>query len=120
MIKKATAAAVVATALPMSSPAVGEADEIRARLLESPVWEYEWTYPGKATPPNIGKVSFAEKDGKLVGRIDVGWKCDNEVAMQPDGFELMTCNETDLRYVASGNEFKATFGNYVYTIRPVP
>ena len=56
-------------------------DQIRARLLATPVWVYEWakdipTAPGKV---DSGKVSFVEKDGKLIGVVDVGLKCSNEV-----------------------------------------
>ena len=35
-------------------------------------------------------------------------------------FDMETCMGNDLRYVRSGNEFKATFGSYAYTIRPAP
>jgi hypothetical protein len=115
-------------AILLSSPAQSDSpDQIRAKLLGTPVWAYEWGQskdhpdphgaPGKV---ETGKVSFAERAGKLIGVIDVGWKCDNEVTLHADGFELETCMGHDLQYVRSGNEFKAAFGSTIYTIRPAP
>jgi hypothetical protein len=73
--------------------------------------------PGKV---DSGKAWFAEKDGKLIGYIDIGMKCDSEVTLRADGFDMEVCFAGDKRFVRSGNEFKATFGSYIHTIRPVP
>lgn len=106
----------------------GSTDQIRARLLGTPVWLYEWgqskDHPdahGAAGKVSTGKVSFIEKDGKLIGKIDEGWKCDNAVRLRTDGFDFEDCpGGRDLRYVRSGGEFKASFGSITYTIRPAP
>src|SRR5262245_28988576 len=120
-----TAAAAIAAILVSNSSLGDSPDQIRSKLLGTPVWAYEWgQVPGHADPHGAagkveaGKVSFVEKDGKLLGVIDVGWKCNNEVTLRADGFDLETCMGNDLQYVHhSGNEFKATFGSYTYTIR---
>jgi len=115
----------------LCGPAFGDdagTDEIRARLLGTPVWVYEWgqskDHPdphGAAGKVETGKVSFVEKDGKLIGKIDIGFKCDNAVTLRADGFDLEPCpGSNDLQYVRSGNEFKATFGSKIHTIRPAP
>ena len=123
------AAAAAVAAILLSGPALGadHPDHIRAQLLATAVWIYEWRQtPGHADPHGApgkvetGKVWFVEKDRKLIGNIDVGWKCDNEVTLRADGFDMETCMGNDLRYVRSGKEFKATFGSYAYTIRPAP
>lgn len=121
-------AAVVAILL--SGPALGDdagTDQIRARLLGTPVWVYEWGQPlgtpnqqGGPGKVETGKVSFVEKDGKLIGVIDEGWKCSNEVTLRADGFDLQNCRGYDLQYVRSGNEFKATSGSFNHTFRPAP
>ena len=67
-----------------------------------------------------GKARFAEKDGKLIGYVDAGAKCDSEVLLRPDGFDMATCSNGDKRFVRSGDEFKATFASYTYTLRPAP
>jgi hypothetical protein len=75
--------------------------------------------PGKV---QTGKVSFVEKDAKLIGKIDEGLKCDNEVTLRVDGFNMENCWGHDLQFVSSGNEFKATGRGYPYdyAIRPAP
>ena len=123
-------AAAALTVIFLSCPTMvnAEPDQIRAKLLGTPVWAYGWGQskdhpdphgaPGKVS---TGKVSFIEKDGKLIGKIDEGWKCDNAVTLRVVGFELENCpGGKDLQYVWSGNEFKATFGSITYTIRPAP
>jgi hypothetical protein len=104
-------------------------DRMCATLLATPVWTYEWGQRlgtpdphGAAGRVQTGKVSFVEKDGKLIGVIDVGLKCDNEVTLRADGFDLASCvhGANSLQYVRSGNEFKAAFGSQDYTIRPAP
>jgi hypothetical protein len=89
------------------------------------VWAYEWGQPLGTPDPHgapgkveTGKVSFVEKDGKLIGVIDMGWKCDNEVTLRADGFSLENCMGIDLQYVRFGDEFKAMFGSLNYTISP--
>ena len=122
-------AAVTSTLL--CSPALGEdagPDQIRAKLLGTPSWVLEWTQDKAHSDPHgapgkveTGKVSFVEKDGRLIGIIDAGWKCSNEVTLRSERFNLEPCNlGNDLRYVRSGNEFRATFGSMIYTIRPTP
>jgi hypothetical protein len=113
---KTTVAAALAAIL-LSGPALSDSpDQIRAKLLATPEWKYEWGPPGKV---ETGKVSFVEKDGKLIGKIDEGFKCDNEVTLRVDGFYMNNCLGNNLQYVSSGNEFKARHG-YNYTIRPAP
>ena len=119
-------------AILLCGPALGDdagTDQIRARLLGTPVWVYEWgqskDHPdphGAAGKVETGKVSFVNKDGKLIGKIDVGFKCDNAVTLRADGFDIESCvhASNDLQFVRSGNEFKATFGSMNYTIRPAP
>jgi hypothetical protein len=123
-------AAAALTVIFLSCPTVvyAEPDQIRAKLLGTPVWAYEWSQDKVHSDPHgapgkveAGKVSFVEKDGKLIGIIDAGWKCSNEVTLRAEGFNLEPCNVgSDLRYVQSGSEFKATFGSMIYTIRPAP
>ena len=100
---------------------------IRTTLLGKATWAFEWgQQPGQAdahgTPGkvNSGKAWFAEKDGKLVGYLDDGWKCNSEVKLRADGFDMEACAGGDKWFVQNGNEFKATFGSYVYTIRRAP
>ena len=123
-----TAAAAV-TAILLSCPTVvnAESDQIRAKLLGTPVWAYESGQSkdhsdvhGAHGKVETGKVSFADKDGKLVAAIDEGLKCDNEVRLRADGFDLEDCWGRDLQYVRSGNEFKASFSSTNFTIRPAP
>jgi hypothetical protein len=54
------------------------------------------------------------------GYVDEGLKCDNEVALREDGFDFETCFPGEKRYVRTGDEFKATVGPMVYTLRPAP
>jgi len=112
-------------AILLCGPALGDdagTDQIRARLLATPVWVYEWakdipTAPGKV---DRGKVSFVEKDGKLIGVVDVGLKCSNEVRLRADGFDFENCRGNDMHYVLSGSEFKNTDGGWTHTFRPAP
>jgi hypothetical protein len=100
---------------------------IRAILLGTAEWAWE---PEQSQDPtdlagspgklDHGKARFAEKDGKLIGYVDAGTKCDSEVVLRPDGFDMATCSDGDKRFVRSGDEFKATFGSYTYTLRPAP
>jgi hypothetical protein len=90
---------------------------VRAQLLATPVWTFEWTRPGGKV--QSGKAWFLEKDGKLIGNIDAGLECDSEVTLRADGFDLDTCFDGDKRrFVRSGQEFKATAAGYLYAIRP--
>ena len=123
-----TAAAAV-TAILLSCPTVvnAESDQIRAKLLGTPVWAYKLGQSkdhsdvhGAHGKVETGKVSFTDKDGKLVAAIDEGLKCDNEVRLRADGFDLEDCWGRDLQYVRSGNEFKASFSSTNFTIRPAP
>jgi len=114
-------------AILLSGPALSDdaSDQIRSKLLATPEWKYEWGLalghpdphgaPGKV---ETGKVSFVEKDGKLIGKIDEGFKCDNEVTLRVDGFDIENCLGMPLQFVSSGNEFKTR--HYNYTIRPAP
>jgi hypothetical protein len=125
---KTTVAAALAAIL-LSGPALSDdaTDQVRSKLLAAPAWAYEQAQapdnadahgrPGKV---ERGKAWFAEKDGKLIGYIDTGWKCDSEVTLRQDGFDMETCAAPDKRFVQSGDAFKATFGSYIYTIRPAP
>jgi hypothetical protein len=123
---KTTVAAALAAIL-LSGPALSDSpDQIRAMLLATPEWRYEWGQPLGHPDPHggpgkveTGKVSFVEKDGRLIGKIDEGFKCDNEVTLFVDGFYMDNCLGNNLQYVSSGNEFKARHG-YNYTIRPAP
>ena len=90
----------------LNHPALSETPEqIRAKLLAAPEWKYEW-----ATP--LGQPDPHGAPGK----------CDNEVTLRVDGFNMENCGGLDLQFVASGNEFKATGHGYPYdyTIRPLP
>lgn len=111
------AVAALAATILASSPAVCDVppDQVRARLLAAPSWVYEWTHRSFV---NAGKVRFVEQDGKLVGYIDAGWQCDNEVTLRANGFDMKTCADNELQFTLSGDEFKATKGNYTYTVRP--
>jgi hypothetical protein len=112
MIKTVTAAVA---AILLSGPALGDPETIRAKLLGTPAWAFE---QGRAGNVHNGKAWFAEKDGKLLGYIEAGFKCDSEVTLRADGFDMETCAAPDKRFVQSGDEFKAIFGSYTYTIRP--
>jgi hypothetical protein len=100
---------------------------IRAILLGTAEWAWEQEQsqgpadragsPGKL---DRGKARFAEKDGKLIGYVDAGAKCDREVVLRPEGFDMATCSDDARRFVRSGDGFKATFGSYTYTLRPAP
>jgi hypothetical protein len=110
--------AATLTVILLSGPALAD-DEIRAGLLATPVWTYQWMASGTV---HKGKVSFVEKDGKLTGIIDVGFKCSNEVTLRADGFDMEACGHWsghEIQYVRSGNEFKATIYGDNYTILPV-
>jgi hypothetical protein len=118
-------------AILLCGPALGDdagTDEIRARLLGTPVWVYEWgaplVTPNPVAPGKVkvgtGKVSFVEKDGKLLGVMDVGLKCSNEVRLRTDGFDFENCRGNNMQYVRSGNEFKNTDGGWYHTFRPAP
>jgi hypothetical protein len=114
---KTTVTAALAAIL-LSGPALSDdrPEHIRAQLLATPVWTFEWARPDKV---HSGKAWFAEKDGKLIGYIDTGMKCDNEVTLRTDGFDMDTCyHGGDMRFVRSGDEFKSTASGYTYTIRP--
>ena len=106
-------------------PAFSQPEEIRSKLLARPVWAYEWTQPHPTDPHGAegkvtrGKAWFEEKDGKLIGYLDDGWKCDSEVKLQRDGFDMETCPGGEKQLVLEGDEFKATFGSYVYAFRPM-
>jgi hypothetical protein len=100
---------------------------IRAILLGTAEWAWEQEQSQGPTDPagspgklDRGKARFAEKDGKLIGYVDAGAKCDNEVVLRPDGFDMATCSDGDKLFVRSGDGFKATFGSYTYTLRPAP
>jgi hypothetical protein len=99
---------------------------IRATLLGNSMWAYEWGQPGQVDANgvlgkvNSGKAWFAEKDGELIGYLHDGWKCDSEVKLRGDGFDMEACANGDKPFVRNGDEFKATLGSYVYTIRPMP
>jgi hypothetical protein len=118
------ATVAIATIL-VSSPALSDSpDQIRSVLLGTPVWLYAWAqskdHPdahGGKGKIDTGKISFVDKDGKLVAAIDEGVKCNNEVRLRPDGFDLEDCWGRDLQYVRSGNEFMAKFGSMTFTIR---
>jgi hypothetical protein len=97
---------------------------IRAILLSTPEWAWEQERSQDHADPtgslgklDRGKARFAEKDGKLIGHVD---KCDSEVVLRPDGFDMAKCSDGEKRFVRSGDEFKATFGSYIYTLRPAP
>ena len=64
----------------------------------TPVWTYECGQPpgqvdahGAPGKVNSGKAWFEEKDSKLIGYLDDGWKCDSEVKILADGFDMETC-----------------------------
>jgi hypothetical protein len=125
LTKTTVTAALVAILL--SGPALSDdaSDQVRSTLLATPVWAYEsGQTPGHADPHggpgkvDSGKAWFAEKDGKLIGYIDIGMKCDSEVTLRADGFDMEVCFAGDKRFVRSGDEFKATFGSTTHTIRP--
>lgn len=108
-----TAIAAVAAIL-LSGPALSadHPDHIRAQLLAKPVWVYEWFQPpgqidahGIACEVNTGKAWFAEKNGKLIGYLDDGGKCDCEVKLRADGFDMETCADGGKRFVRSGDGF---------------
>jgi hypothetical protein len=99
MTKMATAAVA---AILLSGPALGEPETIRAKLLGTPTWAFE---QGRAGNIHNGKAWFAEKDGKLIGYIEAGFKCDSEVTLQADGFDMETCaGSVPLWHFANGND----------------
>ena len=67
-----------------------------------------------------GQAWFVERDAKLIGYIEVGFKCDSEVTLRAGGFDVETCTAPAKRFVQSDDEFNATLGSYTYTIRPAP
>lgn len=100
---------------------------IRARLLGVTAWSYERAQsPGHGGPHaaqgklDQGRAWFTEKNGKVTGHIDDGLKCDSEVTLKEDGFDMATCADGDKRFVQSADKFTATFGYYTYTLRPTP
>jgi hypothetical protein len=112
------AAATVALIL-LSFPALGDPQAIRAKLLGIPVWIFREGYEAKwPDQVHVGKVKFAEKDGKLIGYIDSGFKCDSEVTLREDGFDMETCVPPDKQFTQSGDEFKASFGTYKFSLTP--
>jgi hypothetical protein len=127
MTKTTVTAALVAILL--SGPALSEdaSGQTRSKLLAVPVWAYEEAQapdntdahgrPGKV---ERGKAWFKEKGGKLIGYIDTGLKCDSEVTLRADGFDMETCSAGDKQFLRSGDAYKAVFGSYTYTIRPGP
>jgi hypothetical protein len=69
----------------LSDSALGGAqqDQIRAKLLARPTWTLEMAHPGGNV--HTGQAWFVEKDGKLIGYIEFGFKCDSEVTVRADG-----------------------------------
>lgn len=90
--------------------------EIRERLLSVPVWHFEWTRAQRTTG---GLIRFEQQAYKLIGRIDAGWKCDNEVEFVEGGFRLDTCATGVQNFVQVDDTYQSFFGTYIYTIRPV-
>ena len=92
-----TIMAAVASIL-LCGPAFGDdagTDQIRATLLGTPEWVYEWGQPKDHPDPqgargkvNTAKMWFVEKDGKLIGVLDGGFKCSNEVRLRANGFDF--------------------------------
>jgi len=117
MSRPATAA-VAAILLTRPTPGDAQHDQIRAKLLAKPTWTLEMARPGG----NVltGQAWFVEKDGKLIGYIEFGFRCDSVVTLRADGFDMETCAAPAKQFVQSGDEFKAAFGSYTYTIRPAP
>ena len=112
----------VLISLLLCAPAFADEADIRAKLLSTPVWVYEWS-PKEGVRGRVesGKVSFIEQDGKLIGVMDEEWrKCSNEVTLRADGFEWQNCRGYHQGYVRSGNEFKNTDGGWNHTFRPAP
>ena len=120
-----TIMAAVASIL-LCGPALGDdagTDQIRAMLLATPVWVYEWGHLPGPTPAKFGsgEVSFIKRrqlDWRLV--LDVDFRCSNEVRLRADGFDFVNCRASDYQYVRSGNEFTNTSGPWYHTFRPAP
>jgi hypothetical protein len=91
--------------------------EIRERLLSMPVWHFEWTRAQRTTG---GLIRFEQRGYKLIGIIDAGWKCDNEVEFMEGGFQLDTCATGIQKFFQVDDTYQSFFGTYVYTIRPAP
>jgi len=122
-----TKTSIAVTAILLSPPAFAQPDQIRARLLATPVWTFETSQDPNAPDAHgiRGKVDrgtarFVEREGKLVGYVDEGVKCDNEVNLRLDGFDFETCFGGEKRFIRTGDEFKATAGSWIYTLRPAP
>jgi hypothetical protein len=111
----------VMAAISLSGPALGgdqaKINEIRARLVATPMWQTEWERQGRV---QHGKVWFTEQDGKLIGNVDTGFRCAEPVTVRPDGLDLNTCTEPDKQFFVAGDEFKGTFGGYKFTMRRMP
>jgi hypothetical protein len=91
--------------------------EIRERLLSVPVWQFECTRAQKTTG---GLIRFEQRGHKLIGNIDAGWKCENEVEFVQGGFQLNTCATGVQNFVQVDDTYQSFFGTYIYTIRPAP
>jgi hypothetical protein len=88
------------------------------------MWAYERRQPpghvdahGAPGQVNSGKAWFEEMEGKLIGHLEDAGRCDSQVHLQADGFEMATCAGDAGRFIRNGDEFKAAFGSYEYTIR---
>src|SRR5258708_958338 len=110
---KMTVTAALAAIL-LSGPALSDdqSDQNRSKMLATPVWAYEQAQPpgyadahGRPGKVDIGKAWFAEKEGKLIGYLDIGMKCDSEVTLRADGFDMETCAAGDKQFVQSGDAF---------------
>jgi len=90
--------------------------EIRERLLSIPVWHFEWT---RAQRTQGGLVRFEKRGYKLIGNIDAGVKCDNEIEFVEGGFMMDTCPMTVPRmFVQVDDTYQCFWGTYILTIRP--
>jgi hypothetical protein len=90
--------------------------EIRERLLSIPVWHFEWT---RAQRTQGGLVRFEMRGNKLIGNIDAGVKCDNEIVFVEGGFMMDTCPMTAARkFVQVDDTYQCFCGTYILTIRP--
>ena len=89
--------------------------EIRERLLSAREWHFEWTRAQRTTG---GLIRFEKQGHKLIGHIDAGWKCDNEVEFVVGGFQLDTCATGVQNFVQVDDTYQSFFGTYIYTIRP--
>ena len=124
MTMTTTAALIV---ILLISPVMAQPDQIRARLLATPVWTFETSQDPNAPDAHgirgkidRGTARFVEREGKLVGYVDEGVKCDNEVNLRSDGFDFETCFGGEKRFVRTGDDFKAAAGSWIYILRPAP